>query len=109
MSNYIFIETRDPFESRDVRFVEENALALRNRGHSVTVFLIQNGVFAARKQCMATDLTRLSEAGVTLLADDFSLAERGIGKSDIAPEIQPASIEALVTSLVQENTKAMWH
>jgi len=109
MSNYIFIETRDPFESPDIRFVEENALALKRRGHAVTIFLIQNGVLAARKQCMAHKFTRLSDAGITLFADDFSLAERGVANSELAPEIKPATIDQLVIALVQEGTKALWH
>ena len=64
MSNYIFIETRDPFESRDIRFVEETATALKERGHEVTVFLVQNGVLASRKNELAELLTR--EEGKTL-------------------------------------------
>ena len=109
MSNYIFIETRDRFESRDVRFVEENALALKLRGHHVTIFFIQNGVLATRKTCSSHEFTRLSDAGVILLADDFSLTERGITPEELTDGVQPAPIQQLVTSLVQENTKAMWH
>ena len=109
MSNYIFIETRDPFESHDVRFVVENALNLKNRNHDVTIFFIQNGVLAARQNCISHEFTRLSDAGITLLADDFSLAERGIVISELVPQIKPASIEQLVTALVQEDTRALWH
>ncbi len=49
MTNYMFIESRDPFESRDTRFVEETATALKGRGHKVTVFFVQNGVLTARR------------------------------------------------------------
>jgi sulfur relay (sulfurtransferase) complex TusBCD TusD component (DsrE family) len=49
MTEYVLIESRDPFESRDTEFVEQTAMAIRERGHPVTVFLVQNGVFAARK------------------------------------------------------------
>src|SRR5258708_39897843 len=82
MINYIFIETRDPFQSRDTRFVEETAAALKQRGHSVTVFLVQNGVLAVRKNGRDSYLGRLAAAEVTLLADDFSLCERGIQPSE---------------------------
>ena len=109
MSNYIFIETRDPFESRDIRFVEETATALKQRGHEVTVFLVQNGVLASRKKEGGSYLTRLAEAGVTLMADDFSLSERGIQTQELNPGIHPSGIETLVDALVEENTKAIWH
>ena len=107
MSRYVFIESRDPFESKDTRFVEETAIAVKERGHDVTVFLVQNGVLAARTG--ARRLGHLAEAGITVLADDLSLRERGIKAEELAPSIREAGIEALVEALIQKNTKALWH
>ena len=107
MTRYVFIESRDPFESRDTQFVEETAIGTKERGHDVTVFLVQNGVLAARKSVRG--LERLAEAGVTLLADDFSLRERGITADELAPGVRASGIDVLVDALVQENTKALWH
>ena len=107
MSRYVFIESRDPFESRDTQFVEETAISVKERGHDVTVFLVQNGVFAARAGVRR--LGRMADAGVTLLADDLSLRERGIKAEELAPSVRESGIEALVDALVQENTKALWH
>jgi predicted peroxiredoxin len=107
MSRYVFIESRDPFESRDTQFVEDTAITVRERGHEVTVFLVQNGVLASRKSVLR--LGRLAEAGVTLLADELSLRERGITSEELAPGVREAGIDLLVDTLVQENTKALWH
>jgi sulfur relay (sulfurtransferase) complex TusBCD TusD component (DsrE family) len=109
MTKYLFIESRDPFESRDTEFLEETATSLKQRGHLVTVFLVQNGVLAARSKGRESYLGRLVKAGVTLLADDFSLSERGIENAELHPGIQPSGIEALVDALVTEKTKAIWH
>ena len=109
MTNYLLIETRDPFESADTRFVEQTATALRQRGNEVTVFLLQNGVLAARQTARVEGLSRMAQAGVRILADDFSLRERGIQTRELAPGIQPANVETLVDSLMQESTKAIWH
>ena len=109
MTNYIFIETRDPFESRDTRFLVEAATALKERGNEVTVFLVQNGVLAARRNARGSHLPPLAEAGVRLLADDFSLAERGIGESELLPGVRPAGVASLVDYLARDNTKAVWH
>lgn len=109
MTNYVFIESRDPFESRDTQFVVETATTLVQRGHQVTVFLVQNGVLGARRNIGESNLSRMVESGISLLADDFSLCERGIQSEDLQPGIQATSIETLVTALVQENTKAIWH
>src|SRR5262245_60084071 len=107
MSSYLFVESRDPFESRDTSFIGDTAKDLKQRGHDVTVFLVQNGVFAARKS--KCSISALADAGVRVLADDFSLKERGIESADLALGIQPAPIETLVEALVQEKTKAIWH
>jgi len=108
MATYLFIETRDPFESSDTRFVEQTATALRQRGNEVTVFLLQNGVFASR-QAGESPLARMAQAGIKILADEFSLRERGIQTGKVSPGIQPSNIDELVDLLVQENTKAIWH
>jgi len=109
MTNYLFIEARDPFASRDTEFLERTAIALKQRGHAVTVFLVQNGVLAARRNGRDPYLSRLAFAGVTLLADDFSLSERGIQTSELHQGIQRSGIDALVDALVKEDTKAIWH
>src|SRR5215475_11612688 len=105
MSSYIFIESQDPFESRDTKFLEDTAIGLKKRGHNVAVFLVQNGVMASRGEHLA----RLTAAEVTLLADDFSLHERGIQPAEILPGVQSVAIAVLVEALVQEQTKAIWH
>src|SRR6266550_330811 len=106
MPKYLFIESRDPFESRDTDFLEQTATALKQRGNEVVVFLLQNGVLAARSNGHDSYPRRLTAAGVTLLADEFSLDERGIQPAELQPGIQVSGIEALVDALIQEKTKA---
>src|SRR2546423_14563119 len=105
MSKYLFIESRDPFGSRDTDFLEQTASTLKQLGHEVVVFLVQNGVLAARNHGPDSYARRLTGAGITLLADDFSLGERGIQPAELQPGIQVSGIEALVDALIQEQTK----
>ena len=109
MISYVFIESRDPFESRDAQFVVDTATALKEHDNEVTVFLIQNGVLAARRNAISSHLPQLAKAGVTLLADGFSLKERGMVSTEINAAVKESSVEALVDLLVRENTKAIWH
>ena len=108
MSNYVLIESRDPFDSPDTSFLADTAAALRKRGNNVTVFLVQNAVLAMRKRARQSPLPQLLESGVTVLADDFSIRERGIQSYECLGQVQIAAIEQLVDLVVRENTKAIW-
>ena len=48
MAAYLLIESRDPFESKDVEYLYELSRGLLEAGNHVTLFLVQNAVFAAR-------------------------------------------------------------
>jgi intracellular sulfur oxidation DsrE/DsrF family protein len=108
-SHYVFIESRDPFDSTDTTFPADTAAELRQRGRPVTVFLVQNGVLATRAGARGSHVARLAGAGVSVLADEFSLAERGIEADELAAGARPCGIDALVDLLVQPDTKAVWH
>ncbi|MGH7311742.1 MAG: sulfur reduction protein DsrE [Candidatus Rokuibacteriota bacterium] len=108
-SHYVFIESRDAFDSADTGFVGDTASGLRQRGSAVTVFLVQNGVLATRTGARGSQLPRLIRAGVNVLADDFSLQERGIEPGGLEAGVREAPIEALVDLLTQPGTKALWH
>ena len=109
MSDYVLIESRDPFDSADTGFVAETAEALRARGRDVTVYLVQNAVLATRAGARGSQVPRLAKAGVTVLADDFSLRERGIEAGEIAGCVRPASIDALVDLVMRPGAKTLWH
>lgn len=109
MSNYIFIETREPFSSTDTRFVADTAIGLGQNGHNVTIFFAQNGVLALRKTAPSSSVSLLVNADIKLLADGFSLSERGILSDEISDGVRPADIDTLVDLLIQDDTKALWH
>ena len=109
MSNYVFIESRDPFDSLDTSFLADLATSLKRRGNGVTVFLVQNAVLATRKHARKSQLPALLESGITVLADDFSLRERGIQSDECPANVKTARIDQLVDLFLGEDTKAMWH
>jgi hypothetical protein len=106
MAEYLLIESRDPFEANDVGYYYELARGLSEAGNPVTLFLIQNGVLAARPSAQAPTLRALISSGIKVLADDFSLQERGISK--LLEGVQIASIETVVDHL-EAGHKTLWH
>jgi predicted peroxiredoxin len=108
-ADYVLIESRDPFESADTSFVADMATTLATRGRAVTVYLVQNGVLAGRAGARGSHVPRLTAAGVTVLADDFSLRERGIEAGELTSGVGEAPIGTLVDLVMGEGTKAFWH
>src|SRR5262249_8137551 len=108
MRQYLFIESRDPFESHDCQALYDLAKGHTREGHQVTVFLIQNGVLPARRGShYAGRLAELRQDKVQVLADDFSLKERAV--RHLVDGIKPASIAELVDLVLREGTKTIWH
>ena len=106
MADYLLIESRDPFESNDVGYYYYLAKGLVEDGNQVTLFLVQNGVLAARPSIHSARLEALARSGVTVLADDFSLQERGIAK--LAEGVATAAIDVVVDQLAAGH-KTLWH
>lgn len=107
MPRYLLIESRSPWESSDVADFYAAARDLVAAGSEVTLFLVQNGVLAARKGAKHSGLAELSSK-MKILADDFSLRERGIAKETLASGLQPVSIDEIV-DLLAAGAKAVWH
>ena len=106
MTEYLLIESRDPFESNDVGYYYELARGLVEAGNKVTLLLVQNAVLAARPSAQAPGLRALAGAGIKILADDFALKERGIKK--LLQGVESASIEVVVDHL-EAGHKTLWH
>ena len=106
MAAYLLIESREPFESKDVAYYCELARGLVEAGNEVTLLLVQNAVFAVRPSAHAPELRALVDSGVKILADDFSLKERGITK--LREGIAVAPIDVVVDRL-EAGCRTLWH
>ncbi len=108
MSDYLILQTVEPSNSGALGRSLGLAAGLAQRGHRVTVFLAQNAVLSARRAARDVGLTDAIEAGVQLLADDFSLRERGIAVDQIRPGIVPSPLESVIDRLAA-GAKTLWH
>jgi hypothetical protein len=108
MGRYLLIESRDPFDSTDTGFVHDLSRTLVQGGHDVTVFLVQNGVLPARPCIHSAALKSLAQAGVTILADDFSLRERGIVADSLVQGVRAAALDAVIDGMA-DGAKTIWH
>jgi sulfur relay (sulfurtransferase) complex TusBCD TusD component (DsrE family) len=105
--HYFLIASRDPYTHAAARRCYDLATELAGEGHRVTVFLVQNGVLPARPGASG-DLDALARGGVRVLADEFSLRERGIEPGRLAAGVAPAPLDAVIEAL-EGGAKALWH
>lgn len=108
MGKYLLFESRDPFDSNDTGFVGDLATGLVAKGHEVTVYLVQNGVLPARRCGASATLTALSNTGVSVVADGFSLRERGIDAGNLADGVSAAELDSALDALADGAT-SIWH
>src|SRR5579864_5077684 len=99
MSRYLLIESRDPYDSNDTKFCCDLARQLAAAKNEVTIFLVQNGVLPSRAGARSGDLTGLAAAGVRVLADSFSLKERGIDENRLAVGVTAAALDTVIDAL----------
>ena len=84
------------------------AMALARDGAAVSVLLVQNGVLPARTGARAPQLAHLAAAGVTVLADAFSLRERGIAADRLSAGVQAVPLDIVIDRLI-DGWQVVWH
>jgi sulfur relay protein TusB/DsrH len=109
MGKYLLVESRDPFDSADVGNSYELAQGLADDANDVTVFLVQNGVLPARKASSAGKQVQQLASKATVLADDFSLRERGITTDELVKGVTSAEIGTVVDLSLEDGRKVIWH
>ena len=105
MTKYFLIESRSPYDAKEVGNNYQLASDLAKAGNEVTLFLVENGVLATRKSSASNDLANLKQ--VKLLADDFSLRERAIEPSELEIAVEATGIGAIVDAMC-EGQKMIW-
>lgn len=108
MADFLLIQSRDPFESRGSESFLDWARRLVAQGNGVTLFLVENGVLAARAGAKNESLAALAKSGVALLADEFSLRERGIGPDRLLAQVRASPLDLVVDRLAA-GAKTLWH
>lgn len=109
MASYLLIEARDPFDSADSEQLYALAEGLADNGDEVTVYLVQNGVLPTRAASTKAEAIASLTGKATVLADDFSLRERGIQSSELVDGVTPSDVDHLVDLMADNGRKVIWH
>jgi predicted peroxiredoxin len=109
MPPYLLIETRTLWESAEVADFLALAGSLAKAGNIVDLFLIQNGVLMAFADVESQLVELLDQPGLSIWADDFSLASRSAPHRTLLDGVRIGTAATLVELLTQPGCKPTWH
>ena len=108
MSRYLIVDSRDIQEYTGGAYIMNLTGKLRQKKHDVTLFLIENGVLAARKGSRsAAKLGELSKGGTKVLAEDISCKARGVAV--LADGVASGTMDQLADLIVDGSDKVIWY
>ena len=107
MTQYLVIQTRDRFgaDSGSTGGLAQN---LADNGDDVTVFLAQNAVLSSRAAAGRAAPVRALVENARVMVDDFSLAERGIGRDELVGGVEVAQMSDAVEVMTTPGCRAIW-
>jgi sulfur relay (sulfurtransferase) complex TusBCD TusD component (DsrE family) len=108
MASFVLIESRNPFETSGGCHIYDLAESLARANNRVTVFLVQDGVLAARAGEHTFWFAQLTKAGVVVLADDASVRQRGLIATGLSRSVRTAP-RHVVADHIAAGAKALWH
>jgi predicted peroxiredoxin len=106
MKELLIVETRDAAEHQDTARIAELAAGVSRSGVPATIFLAENGAFAA-KRGSGSALDAAVSAGVHLAVDRFALEERGIPEGQLRQGVAVEGADFIVERLAGGAT-VMW-
>jgi predicted peroxiredoxin len=107
VATYLLIETGGPWRGPGCARFLSDAAGLAAAGHDVQVVLLQDGVAAALPGAVA-ELTELIERGAEVLADDFSLMQRGLWPDRLLGGVKVASMGDIAERVIEPKTRVVW-
>jgi len=109
MSRYLLIETKSPLDGGSYAF--DLGRQLRELNHDVTIYLLQDAVFTARRKFQAGErlVEEAERGGVRVLADGVSARQRGVTGARIAKSVSVTDMGEMVDLLMERADKAIWH
>ena len=108
MARYLIVNSRDLQEYSSGQYIQDLAGQLKQKGNDITLFLIENGVLAARKgNEVGKNLTDLTKQGTKVMAEDVACRARGI--TEMGEGITQANIDQLADLVIEGGTKIIWY
>jgi sulfur relay (sulfurtransferase) complex TusBCD TusD component (DsrE family) len=108
MGSFLVVGSRDLTEYINGQYVPLVVEGLREKGHEVTLFLIENGVIAARAGSTSGQvLNGLAQKGEHVFAEDVSCRARGVQR--LTQGVALSDLDALADSIAEGFDNIVWY
>ena len=107
MTNLLLVLSKDPYTTEIPNLVLDIGLNAKAKGNNVSLYLVEDGVTAARKSEFGNKLQDATKKGITILADDKAVQSGGLD-SNLVDRVQVKEIGTLLDHIVEDNTRVAW-
>ena len=107
MTNLLLVLSKDPYTTEIPNLVLDIGLRAKAKGSDVSLYLVADGVTAARKSAFGNKLHDARKKGIKILADDKAVQSRGLD-GNLIDWVQVKEIGALLDHIVEDNTRVAW-
>jgi len=115
VKSLLIMLSKDPYSFEEPNLALDLVSNLKEDNVDVNIFLIEDGVFIARKGQKPTDgvnigekLKKLIDRGVKVLVEDISLRARGLSPLKIMENVRISNLDELVELLMERVDRVVW-
>lgn len=106
MTSLLLVLTKDPYSTEIPDLVLDIGLDAKGKGCDVCLYLIEDGVTAARSGGYSEKIAKLQSQGIKVYADDKSVAARGL-EGKIKEGVEIKDIEVLF-DFIMDSDRVAW-
>jgi len=106
MTNLLLVLSKDPYTTEIPDLVLDIGLNAKEKGNDVSIYLIEDGVTAARKSEFGNKLAETQKKGMKIFADDKAVLSRSL-TNKIIGGVEIKEIGTLL-DYIMEYDKVVW-
>ncbi len=107
MTNLLLVLSKDPYTTETPDLVLDIGLNAKEKGNDVALYLVEDGVTAARNGEFGKRLTAAQKKGIKIFADDKAVLSRSLtGK--MVEGVKIKEIGALLDFIMDDYDRVVW-
>lgn len=107
MTNLLMVLSKDPHTTETPDLVLDIGLDAKAKGNDVALYLVEDGITAARKSEFGDKLAAAQAKGIKIFADDKAVLSRAL-TSKLIDGVEVKEISSLLDFIMDDYDKVVW-